>query len=1149
MTGIVDLIDFSVIENQKENIQSLPGGRSAKALAAVYSPIPVNKNNNNTPSDTRTLNDLHRQAFEDEITSSQDSDDPLDVYDRYVKWTLEAYPSAQATESQLLPLLERATKAFLSSAQYKNDARYLKLWLSYIRFFSDSPRENFAFLARHNIGDGLALFYEEFAAWLESAKRWTQAEEVYKLGIEREARPQERLLRKFGEFTKRYEQQPRDGNGPSSPALPAVRPALVAKVDPFAAVMPINPQALTQNQGVSSASTGSSSKQKLAIFSDADNAEPPCAVPGEAAKGWENIGSLNQRRKENVVEARPWVGETLKSDTRKVAVPKMTIYKDEERIVVNLRSVYPCGADPTDEICFDELRAMRRGSSLSLLAKETGLVDQKKTKEAIPDRSRKLKAVEVKNETVTVQAKLESPTGPKIRRRASAEPTMTFHTKAATDEIYSIFNQPLAKPAPFGEDNESEAESDDEEEGDDYTSCGESTGTGHISTTSEVGDDEDERAESSEAKSVSEWSEFSARKHVPDFEEQTEALDNDRDETDTQIITDQTQDLTFDSQHEAGARVDEELLTPIEPESSTQTLTNFIPIAPEDYEAPTGPYKDAFKASQSRLPFMTPIAEKTESSIAPSTAYGEKDYFDSKTPSRATARTPQIPDIDEGSPTSPFKKIFDEAGPESISEKLAQPLLVPSTAISPHKKSSTITGVQLPAVQKPIIHEALCNPLDEGIRAQIFLALTPSLSSDPDFHQYHSTADPYETEIKRYVKATSKATRTSQPTLPAAPVLTFPAATSSFSDGPITLLKELGRGAFAPVYLVSTPGKSANSPSFLALKIESPSTYWEFYVLRVIQSRLLSSSDPSHNAAAVSILPATSLHLFSTASYLTLPYYPHGTLLSALNAFRIHSSQHPPASSPPPLGLPEPLALFFTIQLLQTLASLHSIGILHTDLKPDNILLRLPSTLPKSPYISSSTDLAWSNTGITLIDFGRAVDTTLYSPSTQFIADWPTGPTDCPEMRDARPWTWQADYFGAAGVVYCLLFGKYLETIPDTSSPAQSGMEGEENGIGQDEGLGLNSSVVEGLARRRQKLRDPLKRYWATEVWAPIFEVLLNPPLKAGKNGRWEPCLEELDEVRRGAEKWLCDFSERKGVGSEGLIGMLDRLAGLVSGK
>ena len=326
MSVTEDLINFDIIETQKENIQSLPGGRSAKALASTFAP---SSRPAPTPGDTRNLNDAIRHEYELEVLAIADSDDPLDVYDRYVKWTLSAYPSAQATsESQLRPLLERATKAFQATPHYKNDPRYLKLWLNYIRFFSDSPRETFAYLARHNIGDGLALFYEEFAAWLENAGRWTQADEVYRLGTEREARPTERLLRKFGEFQQRYEHRVRNGDEPTSPALPTVRPALVAKMDPFASTpRPADPQA--QRSAGIAGSSSKAGRQKLAVFNDADTPESVLRSTSNDSKGWESIGSISERRKENVVEARPWVGETLKAGKKINGPPKMMIFRDE----------------------------------------------------------------------------------------------------------------------------------------------------------------------------------------------------------------------------------------------------------------------------------------------------------------------------------------------------------------------------------------------------------------------------------------------------------------------------------------------------------------------------------------------------------------------------------------------------------------------------------------------------------------------------------------------------------------------------------------------------------------------------------------------------------------------------------------------------
>jgi checkpoint serine/threonine-protein kinase len=296
-----------------------------------------------TPTDVRNANDAVRMQFESEIAAIDESDDPLDVYHRYVAWTLDAYPSAQATpQSGLRPLLERATKAFTSSGRYRNDPRYVKLWVHYINLFSDAPREAFVFLSRHGIGEELALYYEEYAAWLEGAGRLAQAEEVYKLGLERQAQPAARLLRKFGEFERRRASRPAAAvDEPTSPALPAVRPVLATKVDPFAlggaGGAPANPQQQQQQQQQQAAArAGGGSrpgKAKMAIFSDADapQQQPAMSSRGPDARGWDNIGSVEDRKKENTVEARPWVGETLPTQGRKPAGPKMAVFRDTVR--------------------------------------------------------------------------------------------------------------------------------------------------------------------------------------------------------------------------------------------------------------------------------------------------------------------------------------------------------------------------------------------------------------------------------------------------------------------------------------------------------------------------------------------------------------------------------------------------------------------------------------------------------------------------------------------------------------------------------------------------------------------------------------------------------------------------------------------------
>ncbi|KAK3300955.1 protein kinase BUB1-like protein, partial [Chaetomium fimeti] len=1160
-----DAVNFDIIEDHKENIQALPSGRSAKKLAELFSQSPLQPQLTPSPLDTKDVNDSIRAEFEEELAQISESDDPLDIYDRYVRWTFDAYPTAQATpQSQLHTLLERATKAFVSSAQYKNDPRYVKMWLHYITFFSDAPREAFVFLSRHSIGETLALFYEEYAAWLEGAGRWAQAEEVYKLGIEREARPAARLLRKFGEFEQRREQQAEADDGPSSPALPAARLALAAKVDPFAAAAPAahDPQAPRQPGGLGGPSS-KPARSKLAIFSDADAepVAPAMSSRGAGSKGWDNIGSLSDRKKENVMEPKPWAGETLKAGGKKSGA-KMAVFRDavspspvflpqpgvdhyrtnawrsgviciqslskqlsqshipihhnkvqvtvnpangkRERVFVDLRAIYPTPDEPGTELSFEEVWAANKGwlghewedEELPSFADENSMgevnaladrVSQKLTihrdvlrldengapiypKQAKP---RKKKVVEV-NETQIIKAKLDSPSGPKIKkkRRSTAEPTMTLHTKAATDDIYDIFNAPL-KPA-----GHEIGDSDDEGgyESDDYTSGAESTVTTTNIPPSEAGDEEEEAGEededeASDAKSVaSEWSEFSMHKHIPDLEREAE----ERDETQVSDLIDMGQEASARS-----GREDDEDDDDLEP---PRTRTMFVPIPPEDYVPSRRPYRDPVEAANNRLPFMTPITERTETSLDITTGFG-------KTPSRRRAEDlleeDELEDEEENLDleplSSPLREVIEEEIPKGRVPQPLLPKVKPASAGTPFAPKALIP-------KGPIIKETQCNPVDESVRAEILANIHPPLSSYGGFYDHRGEKYERGSEIRKFAKAAGKGSRTSTDktgNLGTAVVLEFPGIKSQY-----TIRKELGAGAFAPVYLVENSCPDGSSPnsenqndengpvavmgrgSFAsthnrrhereALKMEDPPTPWEFYMMRLAHSRL----GPQHRATA-SISPALEMHLYQDEGFLFLPFHPHGTLLDVVNLFRGEASG----------VMDEQLAMFFSIELLRTVEALHAKQIMHGDIKADNCLLRLSldSNDPDHQQLSSQYHASgaggWAGRGVTLIDFGRAIDARAFTPDVRFVADWKTTAQDCAEMREGRPWTWQIDYHGLAGALHVLLFGKYIETVRcDAGGLATSGAGG-----------------------RRYRTRESLKRYWQTEIWAECFDLLLNP--------------------------------------------------------
>ena len=155
--------------------------------------------------------------------------------------------------------------------------------------------------------------------------------------------------------------------------------------------------------------------------------------------------------------------------------------------------------------------------------------------------------------------------------------------------------------------------------------------------------------------------------------------------------------------------------------------------------------------------------------------------------------------------------------------------------------------------------------------------------------------------------------------------------------------------------------------------------------------------------------------------------------------------------------------------------------------------------------------------------FGREV---------QFVADWKTSKADCAEMREMRPWTWQVDYWGVAGVVHSLLFGKYIEDVVEKKSNNNNNNNayGSSGATAMDDvGVGVGVGVGGGL--KRYRLREGLKRYWQTDIWQGLFDVLLNPGRYVeGEEGGRMPVTRTLRACREGMEEWLEGNAERKGL-------------------
>jgi hypothetical protein len=160
------------IEQHKENILPLQQGRSAAALAQALSA-------SNKPTSSNSNDPLKSQELEFEQliqNASDDDDDPLDPYFRYVQWIQTNFPSGKTT--QLMKIVEKSVRRFKGDPRYRNDPRFLKLWLL-VAHQAKEPIEVFKYLSVNKIGVDLALYYEEYSKLLEKISRYVSRADVY----------------------------------------------------------------------------------------------------------------------------------------------------------------------------------------------------------------------------------------------------------------------------------------------------------------------------------------------------------------------------------------------------------------------------------------------------------------------------------------------------------------------------------------------------------------------------------------------------------------------------------------------------------------------------------------------------------------------------------------------------------------------------------------------------------------------------------------------------------------------------------------------------------------------------------------------------------------------------------------------------------
>jgi checkpoint serine/threonine-protein kinase len=313
---------------------------------------------------------------------------------------------------------------------------------------------------------------------------------------------------------------------------------------------------------------------------------------------------------------------------------------------------------------------------------------------------------------------------------------------------------------------------------------------------------------------------------------------------------------------------------------------------------------------------------------------------------------------------------------------------------------------------------------------------------------------------------------------------------------------------------------AAEAAYTVAVKVEKPANLWEAVILNRIWQRL---PQEYHS----SIVNSRGLHLFADESMLVLDFYSQGTLLNAVN--NAASWGTGTTSSP---GMDELLAIFFAIELMKVVEALHRADFIHGDLKIDNCLIRLSESNAgwKGQY-EMTGDNGWSEKGIRLIDFGRAIDFQMWPARTEqtFIADWKTDEKDCQEMRDGQPWSYQADYHGLASICYCMLFGKYmtLEVAPSVPGDGDRKRYRAQGAFKRVSNTNICNHLFDSLT-------STPAQYWQTDLWNSLFDLLLNPRMVHPDGAL--PISDELASVRGEFEVWLEENCNKGGKSLKNLL-------------
>ncbi|KAI4342349.1 hypothetical protein MLD38_026987 [Melastoma candidum] len=110
----------------------------------------------------------------------------------------------QLLKEKLPRFLQRCTQKFAADRRYRNDLRYLHVWI-HLMDYVDDPGLVLEKMERNKIGMKWSLFYQAYALYYEKNKKFAEAEKMYHLGVQNLAEPMDELKKSYEMFLLRMD--------------------------------------------------------------------------------------------------------------------------------------------------------------------------------------------------------------------------------------------------------------------------------------------------------------------------------------------------------------------------------------------------------------------------------------------------------------------------------------------------------------------------------------------------------------------------------------------------------------------------------------------------------------------------------------------------------------------------------------------------------------------------------------------------------------------------------------------------------------------------------------------------------------------------------------------------------------------------------